>query len=179
MQAQISMGENFIIPLDGLAAGRKEFFWHAGKEFFESFGNAEIIDADIDIEAFAEKSGGYVGVECEVTGQVTVECDRCLEPLSLPLEEEILLSVKFGKEESSDELQDGDREVIFVPEDDADLDMGQIIYDYVCLSLPMQRCHDEGECNPEVVRLLAGNNGQNDEINVASNPFAALKDLMK
>ena len=176
LQAQISMGENFIIPLDGLAAGRKEYFWHAGKEFFESFGNAEIIDAELDVTASAEKSGRYVGVDCDVTGKVTVECDRCLGDLDLPVDVEILLSVKFGNEESSEEHQEGEREVIFVPEDNADLDMSQIVYDYVCLSLPMQRYHEEGECDPLVMKHLAGEIQQVSGNEVA-NPFAALKDM--
>ena len=177
MQAQISMGENFIIPLDGLAAGRKEFFWQAGKEFFESFDNSEILDAELVVRASAEKSGRYVGVDCSVEGSVTVECDRCLDDLLMPVDVEILLSVKFGEVESSDEHQEGEREVIFVPEDNADLDMSQIVYDYVCLSLPMQRCHEDGECNPEVMkRLVAEPSERTDE--VASNPFAALKELM-
>ena len=176
MQAQISMGENFIIPLDGLSAGRKEYFWHAGKEFFESFGNTEILDAELDITAAAEKSGRYVGVDCEVTGKVTVECDRCLGDLDMPVDVEVMLSVKFGNEESSEEHQEGEREVIFVPEDDADLDMSQIIYDYVCLSLPMQRCHDEGECDPAVMNYLAGESSQVSDVETSS-PFAALKDM--
>ena len=176
MQAQISMGENFIIPLDGLAAGRKEFFWQAGKEFLESFGNTEILDAELDIKVTAEKSGRYTGVDCFVEGSVTVECDRCLEDLVLPVDLEILLSVKFGDEESSDEHQEGEREVIFLPEDNADMDISQIIYDYVCLSLPMQRCHEEGDCNPAVIEKLAGRSPQ--PSNEDTNPFAALKGLL-
>ena len=177
MQAQISMGENFIIPLDGLAAGRKEFFWQAGKEFFESFDNSEILDAELVVRASAEKSGRYVGVDCNVEGTVTVECDRCLDDLPMPVDVEILLSVKFGEAESSDEHQEGEREVIFVPEDNADLDMSQIIYDYVCLSLPMQRCHEDGECNPEVMSRLVAEPSAG-TVETASNPFAALKELM-
>ena len=177
MRAQISMGENFIIPLDGLAAGRKEYFWHADQEFFKGFGNTEILDAELDVKAYAEKSGRYVGVDCEVNGNVTVECDRCLGDLVMPIDVEILLSVKFGDEESSDEHQEGGREVIFLPEDNADMDLSQIIYDYVCLSLPMQRCHDEGDCDPAAMAYLTGEKSQTDEV-PADNPFAALKGLI-
>ena len=81
MRAQIylrvAMNENFIIPLNGLAAGETRFSWHAGKEFFDSFENTEILDADVDIDVRVEKSGRYLGVDCEIEGEVTVECDRC------------------------------------------------------------------------------------------------------
>ena len=172
------MGENFIIPLDGLAAGRKEFFWQAGKEFLESFGNTEILDAELDIKVTAEKSGRYTGVDCFVEGSVTVECDRCLEDLVLPVDLEILLSVKFGDEESSDEHQEGEREVIFLPEDNADMDISQIIYDYVCLALPMQRVHEDGECNPDAVRYLSAGEPVATDTD-ENNPFASLKELFK
>ena len=177
LRAQISMGEKFIIPLSGLSTGVNEFSWLVGKEFFESFENAEILDAELDASVVVEKSGRYVGVDCDVEGSVTVECDRCLEDLVLPVNVGILLSVKFGEAESSDEHQEGEREVIFVPEDNADLDMSQIVYDYVCLSLPMQRCHEDGGCNPEVMSRLV-RNADSKADDSASNPFAALKELM-
>ena len=171
------MSESFIIPLNGLTAGRSEFSRMVGKEFFESFENSEIIDAELEVRAAVEKSGRYVGVDCEVEGRVVVECDRCLEDLEMPVDVEIRLSVKYGDEMSSEDPQEGEREVIFVPETDAELDMSQIVYDYVCLALPMQRVHPEGECNPEAVRYLSGE-AAGDEV-AENSPFASLKDLMK
>ena len=171
------MNGNFIIPLNGLATGKNEYSWRVGKEFFESFDNTEIIDAELDASVVIEKSGRYVGVDCEVVGDVTVECDRCLDELELPVDVEIRLSVKYGTEEASDEVQEGEREVIFVPEDGAELDMSQIIYDYVCLSLPMQRVHEDGECNPEVLKRLGMSEGGNGDDEVIDSPFAALKNL--
>ena len=184
MRAQIylrvAMNDNFIIPLNGLAAGETRFSWHAGKEFFDSFENTEILDADIDIDVRVEKSGRYLGIDCDVTGEVTVECDRCLDDLQIPIDVAIRLSVKYGDEESSDEHHEGEREVIFIPETDAEFDMSQIIYDYVCLALPMQRVHEDGECNPDALRhLSAGVMPVPDEEGDGNNPFAALKDMFK
>ena len=183
MRAQIylrvAMNDKFIIPLNGLAAGKNEFFWQADREFFNSFENAEILDAQLDADVIVEKSGRYIGVDCDVRGTVTVECDRCLDELDMPVDVEIRLSVKYGMEENSEEPQPGEREVVFIPDTDAEFDMSQIIYDYVCLSLPMQRHHDEGECNPDALRYLAGKESVASEEAEANNPFAALKDLLK
>ena len=183
MRAQIclwvDMGDKFIIPLNGLAVGDNEFSWHAGKEFFEAFDNKDILDADIVASVVVEKSGRYVGVDCEVDGHVVVECDRCLEDLELPVEVDIRLSVKYGDEESSEEHQEGEREIVFVPEGDAEFDISQIVYDYVCLSLPMQRHHDEGDCNEEALRHLSGNKIEETPESEENNPFAALKGMFK
>ena len=175
---RVDMNDNFIIPLNGLAAGENRFSWHASKEFFEAFENAEILDADLEVSVVVEKSGRYVGVDCEIDGAVTVACDRCLEDLRMPVSADIMLSVKFGEEESSDDHQEGEREIVFVPEGDAEMDLSQIVYDYVCLALPMQRHHKDGECNPEVMRYLDGGKPveMTEDLN---NPFAALKELMK
>ena len=173
------MNENFIIPLNGLTAGKNEFFLHAGKEFFDSFDNEEIFDADLQIRVLVEKSGRYIGVDCDIDGEVTVECDRCLDMLDMPIDTQVRLSVKFGDEEALEVGQDGEREVIFVKEDEAELDMSQIVYDYACLALPMQRTHEPGECNPDAMKYY----GAPEEVSVVAdedvNPFAALKDLFK
>ena len=172
------MNEKFTIPLNGLATGKNEFFVHVGKEFFSSFENEEILDADLQVRILVEKSGRYVGVDCDIEGDVTVECDRCLEPLEMPIDAQVRLSVKFGEEEVSEIGSENEREVIFVKEDDAELDMSQIIYDYACLALPMQRVHEEGGCNPETMKYY-GVGETPETVEEESNPFAALKDLFK
>ncbi len=188
MRAQIyfwvSMDNKFIIPLNGLAAGKTEFSWQTGKEFFELFENTEILDADLLVKVFVEKSGRYLGIDCEINGRLTVACDRCMEDLKMPVETEAMLSLKFGEEESSQEYregeyQEGEREIVFVSQEEAEFDMSQIVYDYVCLALPMQRHHGEGECNPEAMRYLGGTDLLKSEEIDNDNPFAALKGLIK
>ena len=90
-----------------------------------------------------------------------------------------LYFVKYGSEASSEEKEESEpsREVIYLPEDDADLDLSQIVYDYLCLALPPQRFHPDGECNPEVLKYLA------DGIKVegkdkTGNPFSVLEGFL-
>ena len=173
----VFMNDRFIIPLNGLTAGENKFFWTAGKEFFDSFENSEILDAQLDIEVRVEKSGRYIGVDCDVSGKVVVECDRCLEELVMPVDLDVKLSVKFGEAEASDESQDGEREVIFLPVDNTELDIMQVVYDYVCLSLPLQRVHEDGDCNPEALKYLEGPEVVEISEEADKNPFAALKGL--
>ncbi len=175
------MKEDFIVPLNGLAQGRKEFRWSVGGEFFDHFENSEILDAGLDVVALVEKSGRFIGVDCEAEGTVKVTCDRCLEDLTLPVSIGFKLSVKFGTEPSDEgSAVEGDREIIYLPETDSDLDLSQIVYDYVCLSLPVQRVHEEGGCNPEALKYL---NSEDDEAPLeqreAQTPFASLKDLLE
>ena len=124
----------FVVKLTALAPGTSRFAWHAGQEFFEIFGNADILDADLEVRAAVCNHGLTVDAACEIAGSVTVACDRCLEDLVIP--------VRTSFEES------------YAPEGD-ELDLGQDVYDYVCTSLPLQRMHPEGECNQETTKYLS------------------------
>ena len=170
----------FIVPLNGLSSGRTPFRWHAGGQFFSGFENSEILDADLTVSVLVDKSGRYVGVDLDIEGTVVVACDRCLGELSLPVSVHPSFSVKFGEAaEGKASAADGDREIIFLPESDTDMDLSQVIYDYVCTSLPMLRVHPEGECDPGTVKYLhSEDDGDVAEAAApADSPFAALKDL--
>ncbi len=151
----------FIIPLNDWAAGERTFHFQAGLEFFQKFDNQEILDADVNAEVRVNKKGAHKAeATLSLTGTVTVPCDRCLEPLTLPV--------------------DAEPSEVFTPGEGPDWDLSQAVYDYACLSLPMQKVHPEGKCNPDTVRFLSQNVRGNEEAEAttsANSPFAALKGL--
>jgi len=152
--------KSIIIPLNDWAAGERKFHAHADLEFFQQFDNTEILDADVNVEVRVFKEGTRkVEAELHLSGTVTVPCDRCLEPLAVPVE--------------------ANPSEVFEPEVlSEDWDLSQAVYDYVCLSLPLQRVHPEGECNPDTVRFLGHQEQGNEEAEAPANsPFAALKGL--
>lgn len=180
------MREDFVIPLNGLKLGKTEFSWHCGEEFFESFGNQDILDADLVAKAAVKKAGICIEVDCSISGTVMTLCDRCADELTLPIETEAHLDVKFGEEPEREEVtvsEEGEREDVYLSEGSAGLDMGQVIYDYAILSLPMQREHEEGECNPLSLRYMSGDDTAFDGLekntgNDSDNPFSVLKGLL-
>ncbi|MCQ2156465.1 MAG: DUF177 domain-containing protein [Bacteroidales bacterium] len=123
----------FGIPSEKLKTGHNHFEWRADGQFFKTFGDSGILDADISIDLDVNFHGVTADVECAMKGTVTVECDRCLEDLVLPVE--------TGFEDSVVADEDG-------------LDFSQDIYDYVLLSLPLRKVHPEGECNEETVKYI-------------------------
>ena len=183
------MNGSFCIALNGLRAGKKAFSIHAGKEFFANFDNSEILDADVSVEGYVEKSGGYTGIDFVIEGTVTVPCDRCLEPVTLDVSRDVRLSVKWGDEPAQEPsgADPSGREVVYLPADAAEFDLSQTVYDYVILSMPLQKVHPDGECNPDAVRFIKGDaedfeNRMPEESPAedgGDNPFAALKDLLE
>ncbi|HCZ22264.1 MAG TPA: hypothetical protein DHU72_02040 [Rikenellaceae bacterium] len=124
----------FVVKLVGLAKGSSQIAWTVGREFFEEFGNTDILDADLTVRASLSNHGLTIDVSCDIDGTVTVACDRCLEDLVIPVETSF--------------------EETYTPESD-ELDMGQEVYDYVCISIPIQRVHPDGECNSETTKYLS------------------------
>ena len=124
----------FVVKLTSMAPGTNRFSWHVGAEFFEKFGNVEILDADLEVTAAVRNHGLTAEAACTIDGSVTVACDRCLEDLVLPVETSF--------EES------------YAPEG-GELDLSQDVYDFVCISLPLQRVHPDGECNQETTKYLS------------------------
>ena len=153
----------FVIPLNGWAAGERRFAFHADLEFFQQFDNKEILDASVNVEVTVVKDGrSKVEADLHLSGTVTVPCDRCLDPVTLPVECA-----------PSETLTPGGVEV--------DWDVSQPVYDFVCLSLPLQRSHPEGECDPDTVRFLSQKERGDEEAETATvnSPFAALKGLFE
>ncbi len=121
-----------------------------------------------------EKTGRDTLVDGTIEGTVTVVCDRCLEDLELPVQTRFLLRVTQGGAPAADET-DG-RETVRLPEEEDELDLSQVVYDYVNIALPLRRLHPEGGSNPQVLKYLGDRNEAAPE--AADSPFAALKSLL-
>ena len=168
----------FVIAINGLKQGSTRFEWRADGKFFGNFENSDILDADLSVVAQVEKSSRYFGIDCSVRGKVQTVCDRCLENLWMEIGTEFRLSVKFG--DSAESADTDDREIVMLPEGEAELGLSQFIYDYVCTSLPMRRVHPDGECNPDALKYLSSEEKAVEAAPAAvQSPFAALKDILK
>ena len=99
---------------------------------------------------FSASSQSYMEVESGYTklidlyvdrpeGEVTVECDRCLGDLRLPVNYTGDLTVKF-----SDETEDYDGEVMWLNPAEEKVPLAQYIYESIVLSLPYRKVHGTG-----------------------------------
>jgi uncharacterized protein len=144
-----------IIDIKSLRLGAHKQEFKIDKSFFESYRNDTVMDACLDVMVVIDKAVGWIKVDCKITGDVKVECDRCLAELTLPIDISAPFTVKFSSLGDETDQDYGD-DVIVLKESDGELDLSQIIYDYVCLSLPLKKVHPDGECDPVMMEKMKG-----------------------
>lgn len=146
--------KRYSIAYKGLKNGRHDFAFQVGKELFEAFESPEIRDGDCQAAVALTRSQTMLELQVTIEGCVVVTCDRCLEDCRVPIDFEGTLLVKF-----SDEICDYDGEVLWLSPVQSEVDLSQYIYESIVLSLPYQRVHPEGECDPEMLkrfRIVSG-----------------------
>ena len=138
--------QRYSIAFKGLKNGHHEFRFAVDKSLFEAFENTEIKDGACEVRVDLNREESQFVLDVSISGHVVVACDRCLEDCRIPIDFEGRLLVKF-----SDEEREYDGEVLWLLPGEEQVDLAQYIYESIVLSLPYQRVHPEGECNPEML----------------------------
>ena len=165
----------FKISVNGLATGENTILSRADKEFFASFENYEVLEADLRVTFIADKHPSRVDIECNIEGTITVPCDRCLSPVAIPVNTSNSLALRLR--ESDAPLGDLVEEV-FLSDGDT-LDLGQEVYDFSLLALPLQRFHTEGECDNAALACLSDDGVTSADGPATDSPFASLAEMLK
>ena len=139
------------IAYKGLSIGVHEFSWELDKSFFELIGNAEIVNNHLQVNLELEKQERMMILNFTIVGEVTVVC---LDDLKIPLNRKTVLYVKFGRERLEE-----DENVLVLPETDYELNVSDLINEYVTLAIPLKKIHEDDAkgnslCNKEVTDKL-------------------------
>ncbi len=116
--------------------------------FFASIEGSEMSRGDVHVEVSIRKTLHFSEIHFHATGTVTVACDRCLDPMDIPVDTESVIAVKYGSEHSEDE------NFIIVTEDEPFVDLAWCVYESLALSLPVKHVHAPGKCNPAMINVL-------------------------
>lgn len=98
----------------------------------------------------------------DLQGWLSVACDRCLDPMRVPVDTVYELKVKYGYE-----FDDSTEGLLILPENQPDLDLAPLLYDTAILSIPMRCVHPEGECNKAMSELLEEHDLQDADVSDA------------
>ncbi len=138
----------FTIPFVGLKLGKHSFNFQIDDTFFEQMDYSPINQGDLKVTLELEKKETMMLANFTVNGNVSVNCDRCDSPMTLPIIGDLEIIYKFGTEDS------GDENLIVLFPDVFEIDVTDPIYQMIVIALPSRRIHDTGECNEEMWELV-------------------------
>lgn len=139
----------FSLPLKSLPVGTHTFQFIPDKQFFENMESADIRDANLVCDVTVKYDGEIYDLHFHITGEVTVQCDRCLEEMPWPIDAQYHIEVKYG-----DAFTDDSDELIKIPQSVNDLNVAYMIYDTVSLAVPIKHVHPMGKCNRQMSAIL-------------------------
>ncbi|MEG0499071.1 MAG: DUF177 domain-containing protein [Alistipes sp.] len=142
----MGIAKRYSIAYKGLKNGQHTFDFPVDGELFKAFECPEIKDGTCKVQVQLARSESMLEIDTLIDGSVVVACDRCLDDCDVPIHFEGRLVVKF-----SDEIDEYDGEVMWISPSASEVDLAQYIYESIVLSLPYQRVHPEGMCDPEML----------------------------
>lgn len=149
----------YEIAFVGLKPGVTVFEYGIGDEFFEAEKPSDFSHCKAHVRLLLDKHPGFMQLKFEVGGQTEMLCNRCGNPLDIPLMDdfEILVKLVDNPEEMND--QNDDPDVFYISRTESHLDIKQWLSEFVQLSMPTYPACDEKEiggpkCNKEVLAML-------------------------
>jgi uncharacterized metal-binding protein YceD (DUF177 family) len=155
----MSNRREFEIAFVGLRPGIHVFEYRIEDKFFTEYGEQDFQNCVADVKLTLEKNTGFMLLKFDVGGTVDVNCDRCGNPLKMQLWDEFNVVVKMVEEPQVMNDQEEDPDVYYIGHNESHLSVADWIYEFINLSLPMQKMCPEDEiggpqCNKEVLEKL-------------------------
>jgi len=149
----------YEIAFVGLKPGEHEFTYEITDKFFEPFQQQDFTNCQTTVKLRLDKKTGFMMLKFDLDGRVDVTCDRCGNNLALQLWDEFNLIVKMVDEPEVMNEQEEDPDVYYISKGESHLYVGDWIYEFINLAIPMQRMCKEDEiggpqCNKEVLAKL-------------------------
>lgn len=113
-------------------------------------------DWDAQVTLTFDKKVNFFLLHFDIGGSVTVACDRCGDDFKLKLWDEFDLVIKLAGEDVEEHDED---DVVFIPRSETVIDISNWVYEFVMLSIPLQRIHPDNPdgtpgCNKQALKLL-------------------------
>lgn len=149
----------YEIAFVGLKPGIHNFDYKVDDKFFAHYGSQDFSNSSASIKLELEKHSSFLLLKFDIDGFVTVACDRCGNNLQMQLWDEFKITVKMVDEPEVMNEQEEDPDVYYISRTESHIYVGDWIYEFINLSIPMQKMCSEEEmggpqCNKEVLEKL-------------------------
>lgn len=138
----------FKVNIIGLSNRIHTFQYEIGDEFFRQYGKDTglVSEGAFEAEVDLDKRETFIEARFKIKGHAKLICDRSLDPFQYPVEIDKKVVFKYG--DADEELSD---EIVIIRRDADSLELGQYIYEFISLEIPIKKLHPryEGELETE------------------------------
>jgi uncharacterized metal-binding protein YceD (DUF177 family) len=132
--------ERFRVNIVGLSVKVHHFEYTFGDEFFTQFGDNLISRGSFKADVAINKHETFLEVHFDIKGTAKLVCDRSLEVFDYPIKIKRMVVFKYGEED-----REITEEVMMIHRDTVSLELGQFIYEFIALAVPMKKLHPRFE----------------------------------
>ncbi|MBI5371569.1 MAG: DUF177 domain-containing protein [Sphingobacteriales bacterium] len=155
----MSRRREFEIAFVGLKPGVHEYSYEINDRFFEAFQQQDFRNCKARVKLLLDKKSSFMLLKFEIGGTLEVTCDRCNNNLPLELWDEFSITVKMVEEPDLMNEQEEDPDVYYISRGESHLEVAGWIYEFINLSLPMQKTCDSEKmdgpyCNRAALEML-------------------------
>ncbi|MBI1287111.1 MAG: DUF177 domain-containing protein [Flavobacteriales bacterium] len=169
----------FAVQFSGLKLGKHDFDFVVDDSFFEKLDYSPIRKGAVDVKIELEKKSSMLVLNFQLNGWVAENCDRCSVEYQQHSEGEHTVFVKFG-----DDYEELDDNLLMIPRGDFELDVTQLIYEFIGLNIPLRKvpCEEADDltiCDQDVLAKLDASRSEQEKNNPLWAKLNEIKDQLK
>ena len=152
--------KQYIVDLDSVKDIPLNISYNLSESFFSLFEDTPVSKGNVHTIISIESCGlNEFFIKVKLDGNIKLPCDRCLGEMDQLVSISDTYKVRYGMD-----IRIGD-EFVSMSKDDPEydftldegvstFDLSSLIYELLTLSIPIKHVHLEGECDPEMEKVL-------------------------
>ena len=152
--------KQYIVDLDSVKDIPLNISYNLSESFFSLFEDTPVSKGNVHTNISIESCGlNEFFIKVKLDGNIKLPCDRCLGEMDQLVSISDTYKVRYGMD-----IRIGD-EFVSMSKDDPEydftldegvstFDLSSLIYELLTLSIPIKHVHLEGECDPEMEKVL-------------------------
>ena len=130
------MAKEFSVNILGLSKSVHHFDFQLDEDFFKKYGQDLGTNGKFNARVSLDKRETFIEADFKIEGNAFLVCDRSLDDFDYPVSITKKIVFKYGEEPQ--EVSD---EIIIITADQDKLDLGQLMYEFIALQIPMKKLH--------------------------------------
>lgn len=136
--------ERYRINILGLSLNLHHFQYEIGNDFFSKYGSGLVSEGSFKVDVGLDKHETFLEVVFSIQGTVKLTCDRSLDEFDYPIHVNTKIIFKYG-----DEDKEISEDVVMIHRGTETLELGQFIYEFIALAIPMKKLHPRFQDEPD------------------------------